>query len=759
MNEAENGVSGNLQALFQEGLEAHQSGRLTEAEAAYRKILDAAPGHADANHLLGVIALQVDDFEAAVDLIGKAIEITPTASAYHCNLGNALYELGRLEDAAASQSHAIELDPDYAKAHNNLGNVRLAQDRFDDAVDCYRKALTIAPDDAEAHANLGTALRAQDLMDEAEASYRRAIEINPNYAEAHTSLGNTLQETGRLEDAVASHQQALALNPEYAEAHTNLGNTLKDMGRFDDAVASYEHAISLKPDLAGAHTNLGLVLQKTERLEDAAASHRRAIEIDSDYAEAHTNLGMALQRQGHLEDAVSAHKNALAIRPDFPEALNNLGGVLNDLGDLDEAIALYKQAITLKPDYSGARCNYLHTLLYLPDITNNDLFDAYREAVSSDPSPVPLANNALPTGDRLRIGYLSSDFGNHPVGRNIEPLLSNHDHERFEIFCYAELATGDDLSKRFRDDADHWRITRGLPDAEVARRIRDDGIHVMVYLGGHFDENRPSVATFRPAPVQVAMHGGATTALDGMDFWLTDAVLHPDTTTEQFSEELFRLPNFYAYPAPDGAPPVLGLPAEDNGFVTFASFNKPCKINPAVIALWSRVLAAVPQSRLMLKFKNHWDCPTLRDNLLGRFEANRISPERIDLISAIDTFHDHLACYHKADIALDLFPFAGATTTFQALWMGVPVVSRMGERFSSRAGGSITTHAGLGELAVDSDDAFVERAQALAGDLARLAEIRATLRQRLEQSPLCDGPAYAANVEDALRAMWEARAS
>jgi len=602
-------------------------------------------------------------------------------------------------------------------------------------------------------------------MDEAEASYRKALALNPNYAEGHTGLGNTLKEAGRLKEAIASHRQALILSPEYAEAHSNLGNALHQQGNLEEAAASYRRAIALNPDLSGAHSNLGLVLQDQGLVEDAVTSHKKAIALDPDYAGAHTNLGNALKKLGRLEDAAASHEQALAIKPDFPEAHNNLGSTLIELGDMKSALDHYKRAFTLKVDFSNARCNYLHTLLYLQDLSNDALFDTYREATLEDPSTrgadgtVSLfpPNLTIPPGERLRIGYLSSDFREHPVGHNVQPLLSHHDHDRFEVFCYADLASEDALTERFRDWADHWRLTRGLPEAEIANRIRADGVHIMVYLGGHFDENRPAVAAFRPAPVQIAMHGGATTALDEMDFWLTDDVLHPEDTTERFTEELYRLPNFYAYPPPDGAPDVSGLPADDNGFITFASFNKPCKINQAVVDLWSRVLLEVPDSRLMLKFKNHWGCPTLRDRLFGWFESNGADTSRIDLISALDTFHDHLACYHRADIALDLFPFAGATTTFQALWMGVPVISRLGDRFASRAGGSISTHAGLGELALDSDDAFVEQAVALAADLPRLGEIRAGLRQRVKDSPLCDAPAYARNVEDAFRAMWEAR--
>jgi len=255
------------------------------------------------------------------------------------------------------------------------------------------------------------------------------------------------------------------------------------------------------------------------------------------------------------------------------------------------------------------------------------------------------------------------------------------------------------------------------------------------------------------------MHAGATSALAEMDYWLTDDVLHPEHTSEQFTEALFRLPNFYIFPPLDNAPAVSPLPAETNGFVTFCSFIKPCKINDDVLDRWAEILSAVPDSRLLLKFKNLLDVPSLRQGILGRLHLGGIAPERISLLSGVDAIHDHLGLYGQADISLDTFPFAGATTTFQSLWMGVPVVSLMTDRFIGRAGGSFSVHAGLGELAAETPADYVEAAVALAGDIARLKELRKTLRARVENSVLCDRPKYAANVECAYRSMWQTHAS
>jgi len=364
-----------------------------------------------------------------------------------------------------------------------------------------------------------------------------------------------------------------------------------------------------------------------------------------------------------------------------------------------------------------------------------------------------LTNDPAPDR-RLRIGYLSSDFRNHPVGSNVLPLLSSHDREKFEVFCYADVSRPDAMTERFQSCADHWRPIAGKPDSEVAAMVRADGIDVLVCLAGRFDGNRPLVCVYRPAPVQVSFHDGATSGLEEMDYWLTDGFLHPPGTPEIFTEELCRLAVFYQYPPIAEAPTVETLPADQAEFVTFGSFNNPAKINADVIDLWARVLESVPGSRLLLKFKNLYGQASLQGRVSESFAACGIEPDRIMFEASSDTSAEHLGRYGAVDIALDTFPFNGATTTFQALWMGVPVVSLCGETFISRAAGSMLHHVGLGDLAVDTPEAYVASARDLAGNLERRRSLRESLRERVAASPLCDAPAYARSMETAYRDMW-----
>lgn len=742
----------------------HGAGRLAEAEGIYRQVLVADPDQPQAQHLLGVIAHQSGRNDQARDLIGKALAVKPDYAEAHNNLGLTLQALGQVDAARACFEKAIALKPDIDGAHANLGSALEAMGLLDEAAANYRRAIVLDPADAELPAALGNVQDRLGLLDDAAANYRKALQIDPGLFGVHANLGNVLERLGLLDAALVSYRQAIAIAPDYAEAHSNLGSVLEQQGLSDEAIASYRRALAIDPGLCGTHTNLGNVLKSLGLLEEAVTSHRRAIALKPDYAEAHTNLGSALRELGRLDESAACYREALRFNPGLAEAHSNLGITLTALRQFDEAIARYERAMAIRPDHHRTLNNYLYTLLYHPRIKNPELFATYRRLVRDygaheniGPGRVRRASPADPK--RLRVGYLSSDFHDHPLGHNVMPLIANHDHERFEIFCYAKLTRQDGITEQFRRHADHWRAIDGLTDAQAAERISDDGIHVMVYLGGHFDGNRPWVARHRPAPVQASLYGGTTTALDEMDFWLTDKILHPDDTTEQFSEKLFHLRQQFVYPIPENAPVVSSLPADDNDFITFASFNKPSKMNDAVLDLWSRILLAVPDARLILKFRNHLETPSLSAEMLDRFARNGVSPERVSLVSSTDKFRDHLGLYHRADIALDTFPFAGATTTFQALWMGVPVVSLMGERFISRMGGSLSVHAGLDFLAADTPDAYVETAVVLAGDWPRLRELRSTLRQRIAASPLCDGPAFARNVEKAFRAMWATRAA
>jgi len=771
----------------------HQGGRLQAAEQIYRQILAVEPDHADAIHLLGLIAHQVGKLDDALACYCRALELKPDYAEAHNNLGVAFKEQGKLEEALACWRLALELKPEYVEAHYNLGNVLREQGKLDDAVACYRRAVELKPDFAGVHINLGNALKEQGYLDEAVACCRRAVELKPDYAEAHNNLGVALKEQGKLEEAVVCWRRALELAPDYAVAHNNLGVALKEQGKLDDAIACYRRALELKPDYAEAHNNLGIVLKEQGKLDEAVACCRRALELRPDYAEAHGNLGNALREQGKLDQAVACCRRALELRPHYAEAHNNLGIALKDQGKLDEALACYRQALDLKPhyveaygnmgvalkdqgklddavacyrralelkpDYAVAHSNLLFALQYCADVTPAALAEAHAEFDRRHAAPLRGAlapyESAPARQGRLRLGFVSPDLGRHPVGYFLVRVLENLSQEQAETICYSDRIVKDDLTQRLQAAATQWRDVFGMGDQRLAEQIRADRIDILFDLAGHTAHNRLLVVARKPAPIQVTWAGYVgTTGLKAMDYLLADRYEVPPGAERHYRERVLRMPDGYVcYDPPLYAPPVMPLPALDRGQVTFACFNNPAKITPQAIEVWARILRRLPGARLALKFQG-WNDSGVRRRFAGMFAAQAIDPGRLDLLG-YSPHAELLAEYRRIDLALDPFPYGGGLTTCEALWMGVPVVTCPGETFASRHSLSHLTGVGLTETIARDLDEYVQLAVSLAGDLPRLAAMRAGLRQRMAASPLCDGKRFATHLASLLRDVWE----
>ena len=746
-----------VQEALQKGAQLHQQGLLAEAETLYRKILETTPGHPDANHRLGMIERQAGRNEQAIEWFSRAIQANPDVAAYHGNLGNAFRDLGRLEDAVASYRKALTIQPDFAEAHSNLGSTLNELGRLDEAVASYHKALAIKPDYPVAHSNLGNALHCLERLDEAVASYHKALAIKPDLAEAHSNLGNVLLDLGRLDEAVASYRKALTIQPDYAEAHSNLGNVLLDLGRLDEAVASYRKALTIQPDFAEAHSNLGNVLQSLGRLEDAVASCQKAIAIQPDYAEGHCNLGSTLKELGRLDEALASYHKALAIKPDYPMAHSNLGNVLQDLGRLDEAVASYRKALAIKPDFVEAHSNLLVTMPFMSCFDGAAVFAAACRAGTVFESPfadrLTIRHANTPDQERrLRVGYLLSS--NTTLAKNIEPVFKAHRRDRVSVHVYAHVANPDDVTWRLKELADSWVFVHGLSDDQLAARIAGDGIDILVDPVGHWAGNRLVVFARKPAPIQVSyLSQGLTTGLSAMDYTISDRWLNFNGAMQSFAtEQVVELPSGFEVKVLDWDLPVGEAPSTANGFITFSSFNNPAKISDASLRLWAAVLAPLPTARLLIKGK--WlDQPKKRALLSKRLTDHGIPAERTDFRGFVPG-PDHLAVHNLADIALDTIPFAGGQTTIDALWMGVPVVTLIGDTACGRYGYSHLNRIGHPELAARSEAEFVEIALALTGDPDRLRNYRQTLRPALRASSLVDASLHVAELEEAYRVMW-----
>jgi protein O-GlcNAc transferase len=747
-----------LQDLLADGVRHHRAGRLADAERQYRRVLAMEPRHADCLHRLGVIAYQLGQHEVAIDLIGRAIAIDRKVAAYHSNLGNALKAQGRLDEAGACYRRALGLKPGDTVARNNLGTVLKALGRLDEAVACYERVLALKPEDAEVHNNLGNALLDQGRFDGAAARYERALALRPDYADAQYNLANVRQGQGRLDEAVEGYERAVALRPDHFETHNNLGNALMARGELDAAAAQYERALALRPDDAEANTNLGIVFRGQHKLDGATALFERALAARPDFAQAHYNLGLALAERGRLDEAMARYDHALALKPDYAEAHNALGLTLMGQGKVEAAVARYRRALDRKPDYGVARDNLLLCLNY-SDWPAADIFAEHRrwDEVHGGAPPAPAVHlNDRDPDRRLRVGYVSGDFKRHSVAWFLGPLLSAHDAKAVEVYGYAEVARPDQTTERLKGLAHHWRSSVGMSDQALAERIRADRIDILVDLAGHTANNRLTMFARKPAPVQVSWLGYPnTTGLSAIDYRLVDAVTDPEGAAEAWaSETLVRLDDgFLCYGPPPAAPEPAPPPGFADGAVTFGSFNNPSKLSAATLDAWAKVLARTPNARLLLKGGSLGDEST-RAQFHAWFADRGVAPERLRLRGPTADPADHLAVYNEVDIALDPFPYNGTTTTCEALWMGAPVVTLLGERHAGRVGASLLTQVGLADLVAGDVEAYVEIAARLAGDRVRLTEIRRSLRPVMAASSLCDGPAFARKIEGAYRRMW-----
>ena len=596
-------------------------------------------------------------------------------------------------------------------------------------------------------------------LDEAERLYRQILDVDPGQSNANHFLGVIAHHTGRGTEAAQYIAKAIEREPVNSSFHFDLGNVLKALGRLDDAANNHREAIRLSPDIAETHTNLGLVLDLQGRAEDAAACHREAIRLKPELPQGHDNLGCSLQELGLLTDAVASYREAIRLEPEFTNAHYNLGTALHEMGMAADATSCFEAASARDPGHFRALSNLLLTQQYVSSVPPARFIDTARlwakTFTQGDPQPGP-ANTSDPDR-RLRGGYVSADFRNHPVGYFIANILAAHDAGRVETFCYSALGRADTLTEQLRGNAGHWRDISGLGDVEAATLIRDDAIDVLVDLAGHTTGNRLGVFAHRPSPVQVGWIGFcATTGLAAMDYVLADATIVPEGEEGLFTERVWRLPGQYlCFALPDADIPINVPPPDADAPVTFGSFNNLAKVSDETVALWAQILNDAPGTRLVFKAKQIGAQPGAQPSLLERFAAHDVDLDRLipEGPSAREAF---LADYNRIDIALDPFPFSGGATTAEALWMGVPVVTMKNDRWAGRVSETLLGAVGLDQWVAVDAGAYRELALQLAALGPRPAEQRVQLRQQVEASPLCDGPDFTRSLEMAYRDMWRA---
>jgi protein O-GlcNAc transferase len=754
----------DIARMLNAALQHHQAGRLGEARTLYQRILEARPKHADALHFLGLLTCQLEQHDAGIALIRESIAVHPSPI-YHNNFGNALRESGQLVNAISEYRRAVALKRDYAEAHNNLGNALREAGEAAAAMLSCAQAIELRPGYAEAYNNLGNALKDLDELDAAALSYDKAIAARPDYAEAHLNLGHVLQAQGHVDAAIQSYRASATLAPHLAVAHESLAGMLMQRGEVDAAINSYQRVVALQPGSASAYNTLGNVLNGAARLGEAVQCYERAIALQPDFPDPYHNLANALRRQGSAEKALGYARRAIELRGDEPSFHNNLGVILADLNEFDAALESYREALALNPDFGESHTCVLFGQSYCSGwqadahLADARYFGERMAARAKLYTQWPALDEQQHATRPLKVGFVSADFRKHPVGYFLECVLAHLDRARIEPIAYSNGLHSDELTARIKPRFAAWRHVADTSDEALARMIHEERIDILVDLSGHTGRNRLPMFAWKPAPVQVSWLGYfATTGLVEMDYVLGDPHVMPVDEETHFVEQVWRLPDCYlCFTLPSAQVPIGPLPALDAGYVTFGCFNNQKKLNDAVIALWARILHAVPDSRLLLK--NHQlNEPVTRRGTLERFAGHGIGEERL-MLEGPSPREQYFAAYNRVDFALDPFPYPGGTTSVEGLWMGVPVLGRRGDRFLAHLGEMVLQTVGLPEWIASDDEDYVARAVAFAGDLPRLAILRAELRERVVHSSLCDAPRFAGNLEAAFARMWERRLS
>lgn len=595
-------------------------------------------------------------------------------------------------------------------------------------------------------------------LQQAEGLYRQILAQQPRHADALQLLGVVAHQMGRNDAAIDLIQQAIALKPANAGAYSNLGLALRDSGRLDEAIAAFRQTLALQPDFAEVYSNLANALRDKGCMEEAIAAYRKAVSLNPRLSGALYNFANVLNETGQVDEAIVTYRQAIALNPGFAEAQSNLGNALKDQWRVDQAIAAYRQSLALNPDGAIAHSGLLLAMHYDARFDAQAIAQEHRNWNLRHAAPLqrfirPHTNDRNPER-RLRIGYVSPDFRFHAVAPFALPLLAYHDRPGFQVFCYAHVARPDAMTALFRASADEWRSTIGLSDEQVANLIQQDQIDILVDLAGHTADNRLLAMARKPAPIQITAVGFPdTTGMAAVDYRLTDAHADPPGMTESLhSEQLIRVPRTcWVYQPPADSPPPDDEPIAAP--ITFGCFNHLPKITESMLRVWARILAAVPGARLLLKAKG-LDSPDVRGRIERLFEAESISPQRVKLLAWTRSALEHLELYRRIAIGLDTFPYHGTTTTCEAMWMGVPVISLAGRTHVSRVGVSLLSNVGLADLVAQNPDEYVRLAVKLADDLPRLADLRAGLRSRMQQSALMDGPRFTRAVESAFRDVW-----
>jgi predicted O-linked N-acetylglucosamine transferase (SPINDLY family) len=762
--------------------------RFNEALDSYTRALQIQPAFPEAHNNLGAVLHVLRRFEEALNSYARALTLKPEYVEAWYGSGHTLRELSLLEAALSSYGRALQIKPDFAEAHSHHGDTLMELKRFEDALDSYTRALTFKPDYPEVYNNRGNTLRELKRYDEALDGYSCALRIKPDFAEACNNRGVVLQELKRYDEALDAYSRALQIKPDFAEAHNNRGNTMRELKRFEEALESYARALQIKPAFAEAHSNRSNALRGLGRFVEALDSCERALQIKRDFAEAYNNRGAALQELKRFEEALDSYVCALQINPDYAEAYGNRGDTLLELKRFEDALDSYTRALRINPDSDWLLGTSLHAKAHLCDWSNwhsrvAELTAKITQARNiTPPFPVLALIDRLPLQrqaaqiwvrerystshrlppiekrarhERIRIGYFSGDYRNHPVSLLTAEMFERRDPSGFEVTAYSfGPDTQDEMRKRMERAFDRFIDVRGKSDLEIVQLARNMELDIAVDLAGFTEGCRPNVLALRAAPLQVSYLGYlGTLGAAYMDYMIADATLIPLDHQQHYDEKIVYL---QSYQANDSKRIIsdrlfsreeLCLPS--TGFV-FCCLNASYKIVPETFDSWMRILRQVEGSVLFLLADNL----TAQRNLRKEAVERGVAADRLVFGKRLPS-PEYLARYRTADLFLDTLPYNAGTTASDALRAGLPVLTHMGESFAARVAASVLNAIGLPELVTTTQEQYEATAINLALDPTRLGEFKYRLHGNRLTMPLFDTEHFTSNLENAYTQMYE----
>lgn len=777
------------------------SGRLAEAHRCYMEAIRIQPGFAIAWSNLAGCLKDEGQLESAIAYYREAIRLCPEFADAHSNLGNALKESGRVDEAMQSYREAIRLRPSFAIAHGNLASCHYDRGELPTAIRAFKHAIQLEPNFPDAYNNLGNALRETGKLEEAINCYRTALRLKPDHPHAYNNLGNALKDRGMVKESIHCYMTAARLMPRFAAAHSNLGSILKEQGKLEQALAHYQEAITIDPLFADAYSNMGNAYKDLGRLDDAVKCYTTALRINPSFADAYSNLASAYKDGGRMDDAIKCYEKALVLKPDFPDAFANYlhslvfvcswaqlpqhfntmrrmlqqqlapPGQLTDGSDATDNNSSLSSGGALPPGLSAAALTLpsvqpFHALVY--PISEMDMLSISARYAARCRANVALLDcgpfrfKAKRPQERLRVGYVSSDLGNHPLSHLMQSVFGLHDKSKLEVTCYA--LSPDDRSewrRKICGEVEHFKDVSMMGSADVARLIHADGVHVLVNLNGYTKGARNEIFALQPAPVQVSYMGFcASMGAEYVQYMIADAIAVPKDRGQYYSEKIVRMPHSYFVNDhrqsarevldPDRCPSRAAYGLPEDKFV-FCNFNQLYKIDPSTFDMWCSILKRVPNSVLwLLRFP-----PLGEVNIRAEARARGVGDDRLHFTDVAPK-DEHLKRGYLADLFLDTPACNAHTTGCDILWGGTPLLTLKGDKMATRVASSLLTAAGVPELITHNPEEYEELAVALAHDMDRLWELRKRLEAGRDSCALFDTPRWTRNLEAGLSMVWAA---